>query len=90
MKIIKTEKKIYFEFSNVLFIAVLNKTKIIKVMNKKLYRGDGYIGGVCEGLGDWSGLPPILWRIAFIFVFPYVLNGAIVLRLFSYRYFIYK
>ena len=32
-------------------------------MNKRLYRGNGYIAGVCEGLGEWSGVPPILWRI---------------------------
>jgi len=36
--------------------------------NKKLYRGSGYVGGVCQGLGDWSGIPAILWRIAFLFV----------------------
>jgi len=34
--------------------------------NEKLYRSNGYIGGVCEGLGEWSGVPSILWRIAFI------------------------
>ena len=32
-------------------------------MNKRVYRGNGYIAGVCEGLGEWSGVPPILWRI---------------------------
>lgn len=30
---------------------------------KQLYLGNGYLGGVCEGLGEWSGIPPILWRI---------------------------
>lgn len=39
-------------------------------MNKKLYRGNGYIGGVCEGLGNWSGIPSILFRIGFLFVLP--------------------
>ena len=39
-------------------------------MNKKLYRGNGYIGGVCQGLGEWSGIPGILWRIAFLFFIP--------------------
>jgi len=34
---------------------------------KKLYRQGGYIGGVCEGLGEWSGIPSILWRILFLF-----------------------
>jgi len=39
-------------------------------MNKQLYRGNGYIGGICGGLGDWSGIPSILWRIAFLFFIP--------------------
>jgi phage shock protein PspC (stress-responsive transcriptional regulator) len=38
------------------------------MINKKLYRGKGYIGGVCAGLGEWSGIPSILWRILFLFV----------------------
>lgn len=36
-------------------------------MGKKLYRVNGYIGGVCAGLGKWSGIPAILWRILFLF-----------------------
>jgi len=43
---------------------------INKNMNKKLYRGCGYIGGVCQGLGNWSGIPSILWRLAFLFIIP--------------------
>jgi|TARA_R100001163_G_C5056602_1_gene193038 phage shock protein PspC (stress-responsive transcriptional regulator) len=39
-------------------------------MRKKLFRGGGYIGGVCQGLGDWVGIPSILWRVAFIFIIP--------------------
>jgi len=39
-------------------------------MNKKLYREWGYIGGVCGGLDTWSGIPAILWRIAFLFFIP--------------------
>jgi phage shock protein PspC (stress-responsive transcriptional regulator) len=39
-------------------------------MNKKLYRGNGYIGGVCQGLGEWSGIPSILWRVGLLFVIP--------------------
>jgi phage shock protein PspC (stress-responsive transcriptional regulator) len=39
-------------------------------MNKKLYRGNGYIGGVCQGLGEWAGIPSILWRVLFLFVIP--------------------
>jgi phage shock protein PspC (stress-responsive transcriptional regulator) len=37
------------------------------MINKKLHRRKGYIGGVCAGLGEWSGLPSILWRILFLF-----------------------
>ena len=37
-------------------------------MSNKLYRGNGYIGGVCQGLGEWSNLPSILWRVYFIFI----------------------
>lgn len=59
-------------------------------MNKKLYRGDGYIGGVCEGLGDWSGLPPILWRIAFLFVFPYAFWIYIILWIFLSKNYTYN
>ena len=39
-------------------------------MNNNLFRCGGYIAGVCEGLGIWSGIPSILWRIAFIFFIP--------------------
>jgi len=39
-------------------------------MNTKLYRGWGYIGGVCGGLGRWSGIPSFLWRVAFLFFIP--------------------
>jgi phage shock protein PspC (stress-responsive transcriptional regulator) len=54
-------------------------------MEKKLKLGDGYIGGVCAGLGTWSGLPPILWRIAFIFIFPYAFWIYIILWIFLER-----
>ncbi len=37
------------------------------MLNRKIYRGGGYIGGVCHGLGNWSGIPSILWRILFLF-----------------------
>jgi phage shock protein PspC (stress-responsive transcriptional regulator) len=35
----------------------------------KLYRfpKSGYIGGVCHGLGNHTGLDPIIWRIIAIF-----------------------
>ncbi len=54
-------------------------------MNKKMYLGNGYIGGVCEGLGDWSGIPSILWRIGFLFVFPYALGIYLALWVFVKR-----
>ncbi len=51
-------------------------------MRKKLYRGDGYIGGVCQGLGDWVGIPSILWRVAFLFIIPAALWVYIILWIF--------
>jgi phage shock protein PspC (stress-responsive transcriptional regulator) len=35
----------------------------------KLYRfpKSGYIGGVCHGLGNHTGIDPIIWRIITIF-----------------------
>lgn len=32
-----------------------------------------YIGGVCGGLGEWSGIPSILIRIGFLFFIPAVI-----------------
>ena len=36
---------------------------------QKLYRfpKKGYIGGVCHGIGEHTGIVPILWRILSIF-----------------------
>ena len=51
-------------------------------MTNKLYRGCGYIGGVCQGLGEWSGLPSILWRVAFLFFIPAAFWVYIVLWMF--------
>jgi phage shock protein C len=36
---------------------------------KKLYRypEKGYIGGVCYGLGEHTGVDPILWRLSVLF-----------------------
>ena len=51
-------------------------------MRKKLNRGNGYIGGVCQGLGEWTGIPSILWRIAFLFVIPAALCIYLVLWVF--------
>ena len=52
------------------------------MLNKKLYRGGGYIGEVCKGLGDWSGIPSILWRIAFLFILPWAVSIYVVLWIF--------
>lgn len=52
------------------------------MMNKKLRRGNGYIGGVCKGLGNWSGIPSILWRIGFLFIFPWAFCIYLVLWIF--------
>lgn len=43
------------------------KIRKLKNMNEKLYRRNGYVGGVCQGLGEWSGIPSILWRLIFLF-----------------------
>jgi phage shock protein C len=45
---------------------------------KKLFRNQKrkYFGGVCEGLGDYSNLDPILWRIVFILSMLYSLPVA--------------
>jgi phage shock protein C len=36
---------------------------------EKLFRfpNKGYIGGVCHGLGEHTGIDPILWRIVTVF-----------------------
>lgn len=54
-------------------------------MNKELYLGNGYIGGVCEGLGEWIGIPSILFRIGFLFVFPYAFIIYVLLYIFIKR-----
>jgi phage shock protein PspC (stress-responsive transcriptional regulator) len=33
---------------------------------KKFYRGNGYIGGVCEGLGNYFDIDPIFIRLLFL------------------------
>lgn len=33
---------------------------------KKFYRGPGYIGGVCEGLGKYFDTDPIFIRLLFL------------------------
>jgi len=36
----------------------------------KFYRSNSnsYVGGVCGGLGEYTGIDPIIWRLIFIFV----------------------
>ena len=53
-------------------------------MKNKLYRSNGYIGGVCQGLGDWSGIPSILWRVGFLFVLPGAFCVYVILWMFLF------
>ena len=48
-------------------------------MSKKLVRHPkkGYIGGVCHGLGEHTGIDPILWRTLMFFF----LGGIVYLAL---------
>lgn len=32
----------------------------------KFTRKKGYVGGVCAGLGDYTGIDAIFWRIGFV------------------------
>lgn len=46
---------------------------------RKFVRKDGYVGGVCAGLGHYTGIAPILWRIGFLvtgWVLIYILLWA--------------
>jgi hypothetical protein len=38
-------------------------------MNNNLFRDQGYIGGVCEGLSIWSGIP-IFFGGFLLFFYP--------------------
>jgi phage shock protein PspC (stress-responsive transcriptional regulator) len=48
-------------------------------MSKKLqrYPQKGYVGGVCHGLGEHTGIDPILWRTLMVFF----LGGIVYLAL---------
>ena len=35
---------------------------------RKFKRRNGYLGGVCEGLGDYTNIDAIFWRLLFLFV----------------------
>ena len=48
---------------------------------KKLKRGNGKIGGVCEGLGDYFETDPVLFRFLFILTFFTPLIPAILIYL---------
>ncbi len=63
-------------------IQKFTNNKNLKIMNKKLYRGKGYIGGVCQGLGEWIGIPSILWRVLFLFIIPAAFWVYVVLWIF--------
>lgn len=50
---------------------------------RKFKRRDGYVGGVCQGLGDYTNIDPIFWRLLFIFVvglIPYLVIWALTSR----------
>jgi phage shock protein C len=36
-------------------------------MNKKFRRGEGPIAGVCEGIGKYTDMDPVIWRLIFMF-----------------------
>lgn len=38
-----------------------NKVTETKKLNRLPVKG--YVGGVCQGLGEYTGIPSILWRI---------------------------
>lgn len=49
---------------------IINKTFNQKKMErKKLYKysSKGYIGGVCYGMGQHTGVDPIIWRMVAVF-----------------------
>ena len=37
-------------------------------MKNKLYRTNGYLGGVCQGIADYTDTSAIAWRLIFLFV----------------------
>jgi|TARA_R110000822_G_scaffold279299_1_gene401064 phage shock protein PspC (stress-responsive transcriptional regulator) len=39
-----------------------------KEMKNKLYRTNGYLGGVCQGIADYTDTSAIAWRLIFLFV----------------------
>ena len=36
---------------------------------RRLYRypDQGYVGGVCHGFGEYTGIDPIIWRVLTVF-----------------------
>lgn len=36
-------------------------------MKNKLYRTNGYLGGVCQGIADYTDTSAMAWRLIFIF-----------------------
>jgi phage shock protein C len=37
-------------------------------MQKKLYRGNGLVAGICAGLGDYFGIDPTIVRVIYVVV----------------------
>jgi len=46
-------------------------------MEKRLYRKDGKILGVCEGLGDYFDIDPTVIRIAFVVALVFFGSGLV-------------
>ncbi len=44
---------------------------------------DNYISGVCGGLGEYTGIDPIIWRLAFVFLCPAAIGVYIVMSIFT-------
>lgn len=70
----KTEDKLIWvlviligHFVGAIIYFIMKGQPIVK-SNKRLYRKDGVIAGVCEGLGDYFGIDPVLIRLLWVFV----------------------
>jgi phage shock protein PspC (stress-responsive transcriptional regulator) len=37
-------------------------------MKNKLYRTNGYLAGVCQGIADYTDTSSLAWRLIFLFV----------------------
>lgn len=46
---------------------------------------DSYIGGVCGGLGEYTGIDAIFWRIGFLFTLKWTLPFYLIFWIFVKR-----